>query len=82
VVDWIIGAVMVLALGVLLWMIVTGRPARGDAGGIAALTAFHDFQAKDKQQAVEMIIEQKAGKRLGDQTTGDGEDNEHEQVDH
>ncbi len=71
--DWIIGSVMVLALAGLLWMIITGRPSRGESnGGIASLSAFHDFQPKDKQNAVEMIIEQKAGKRLEEQSTAEG----------
>ena len=79
--DWIAGAVMVLALAALFWMIVTGRPFRGEgSGGIASLSAFHDFQAKDKQNAVEMIIEQKAGKRLDEQTTGEGTSDESEQI--
>jgi len=29
------------------------------------LTAFHDLQPKDKQEAIEQVIEQKAGKRWG-----------------
>jgi hypothetical protein len=71
--DWIIGSAMVLALAGLFWMIITGRPSRGgSSGGIASLSAFHDFQPKDKQNAVEMIIEQKAGKRLEEQSTGEG----------
>jgi hypothetical protein len=72
-IDWIIGAVMVLTLAALFWMIVTGRPSRGESrGGIATLSAFYDFQPKDKQNAVEIIIEQKAGKRLDEQSTGEG----------
>ncbi len=39
----------------------------------AALTVFHDLQPKDKQEAVEVTIEQKAGKRQFDQTNGDNQ---------
>ncbi|MGA9363187.1 MAG: hypothetical protein WBW16_02350 [Bacteroidota bacterium] len=38
--------------------------------GIATLTAFHDFQPKDKQHAIEIVMEQKAGKKLEEQDTG------------
>jgi hypothetical protein len=38
--------------------------------GIATLTAFHDFQPKDKQHAIEIVMEQKAGKKLQEQDTG------------
>jgi biopolymer transport protein ExbB/TolQ len=38
--------------------------------GIATLTAFHDFQPKDKQNAIEILMEQKAGKKLEEQETG------------
>ncbi|MBA4312853.1 MAG: hypothetical protein C0417_09510 [Chlorobiaceae bacterium] len=32
--------------------------------GIATLTAFHDFQPKDKQEAIEYVMEEKAGKKM------------------
>ncbi len=35
--------------------------------GISTLTAFHDFQPKDKQHAIEIVMEQKAGKKLEEQ---------------
>jgi hypothetical protein len=38
--------------------------------GIATLTAFHDFQPKDKQHAIEIVMEQKARKKLEEQETG------------
>ncbi|MBU1298395.1 MAG: hypothetical protein KKG06_12355 [Bacteroidetes bacterium] len=37
---------------------------------IASLTAFHDFQPKDKQEAIEIVIEQKAGKKWEEQESG------------
>jgi hypothetical protein len=79
--DWIIGTVMLLSLAGLFWMIIRGGPSRGErSGGIASLSAFHDFQAKDRQNAVEMIIEQKAGKKLEEQSTGQGKENEPQQI--
>jgi hypothetical protein len=42
---------------------------------IANLTAFHEFQTKDKQEAIEVTIEQKAGKLWKSQESGDGNKN-------
>jgi len=42
--------------------------------GAATLTAFHDFQSRDKQHAIEIVMEQKAGKKLEEQ--GSGQDKE------
>lgn len=42
--------------------------------GISALTAFHDFQPKDKQHAIEIVMEQKAGKKMEEQESGEGKD--------
>ncbi len=38
--------------------------------GLASLTAFHDFQPKDKQHAIEIVMEQKAGKTMEEQESG------------
>jgi hypothetical protein len=38
---------------------------------IASLTVFHDFQPKDKQEAIEYVMEQKAGKKMEEQESGD-----------
>ena len=39
--------------------------------GIATLTAFHDFQTKDKQDAIEYVMEEKAGKKMAEQESGE-----------
>ena len=52
-----------------LWVIVNGTFSKRGAG-IATLTAFHDFQPKDKQEAVQEIVQQKAGKKMEEQKTG------------
>lgn len=39
--------------------------------GIATLTAFHDFQPKDKQEAIEYVMEEKAGKKMEEQESGE-----------
>jgi hypothetical protein len=41
------------------------------SAGFAALTAFHDLQAKDKQNAFVIIIEQKGGKKMKEQESGE-----------
>jgi len=68
----IIGIGVVLLAG-LLWAVATGKFTFNSPGS-ASLTAWHDFQPKDKQDAVEVIIEQKAGKRWEEQHSGEGED--------
>ena len=40
---------------------------------ITSLTAFHDFQARDKQKVIEYVIE-KAGKKMKEQKGGQGKD--------
>lgn len=42
--------------------------------GIATLTAFHDFQPKDKQEAIEYVMEEQAGKKMQEQESGEKKD--------
>jgi len=37
---------------------------------IASMTAFHDFQPKGKQEAIEYVMEEKAGKKMEEQESG------------
>jgi len=46
------------------WIVWNGSP-------IASVTAFHDFQPKDKQEAIEYVMEQKAGKKMQEQENGE-----------
>ena len=55
----------------LFFAIVTGRMP-GHGGSAAGLTAFHAFQPKDKQNAIEVIIDENAGKRWEEQENGEG----------
>ena len=57
-----LGLGLVVAGGLLVYAIVTGRMPKG-GGGLAGLTVFHDWQPKDKQEAVEVIIDENANKR-------------------
>lgn len=61
--------VFVLIALLLAGIVTMIRSPKGSAG-IASLTAFHDLQAKDKQNAIEIIIEQKGGKKMVEQESG------------
>jgi hypothetical protein len=42
-------------------------------GNFASLTAYHDFQPKNKQNAIEIVVEKKAGKKMEEQESGEDE---------
>ena len=62
-------------LVILVWIVATGQLKSSGPGG-AALTSMHDFSPRDRQEAIEIIMEQKAGKRWEEQHSGDGEDDD------
>ncbi len=74
--DFIVYTILI-GLAILLFvMIINGSiSSRGESSG-AWLTAFHDFQPKDKQNAVEVIMQEKAGKQKESQKSGEGKDAE------
>jgi hypothetical protein len=41
------------------------------SGSFASMAAFHDMQAKDKQNAMESVIEQQAQKKWEEQESGE-----------
>jgi hypothetical protein len=59
------GVGVVLIVGVIMIVI---KPKRW--GNFASLTVYHDFQPKDKQEAVEIVMEKKAGKKIEEQESG------------
>ena len=69
--DAVVWIVLVGLAILLLGAIVGGWMPHGGGSG-ASLTAFHAFQPKDKQRAVEVIIDEKAGKRWVSQANGLG----------
>lgn len=71
--DIILILIGVGILVILVWVVSTGQLKSGGPGG-AALTSMHDFSPRDRQEAIEIIMEQKAGKRWEEQHSGDGED--------
>jgi hypothetical protein len=42
------------------------------SGSFASMAAFHDMQGKDKQNAIEIVIEQRAEKKWKEQESGEG----------
>jgi len=77
----IIAAALVAALFLLVLGIATGWFSRQRRGAMGFLTAYHDFSPKDKQEAVEIVIEKKAGKKLFAQASGEDKNNESKQTD-
>lgn len=70
--------IMIILLGIgilaiLVWIVATGKLKSSGPGG-AALTSMHDFSPRDRQEAIEIIVEQKAGKRWEEQQSGEGKD--------
>jgi len=67
---------VVIAILVLLACCIVIGIARGwfrsRGSATAFLTAFHDLQPRDKQEAIEAVMEQKAGRRLGTDLSGEG----------
>ena len=45
------------------------------SGSFASMAAFHDMQSKEKQNAIETVIEQQAEKKWEEQESGKGIDN-------
>ena len=68
--DVIVWCVLILLAVSLVFAIASGK-FYNRRSGIATLTAFHDFQPKDKQEAVEVIVEEKAGKKMEEQESGE-----------
>jgi hypothetical protein len=68
----------ILVLSATAFLLVYGIIAmvinRHTIGNFASLTAYHDFQTKDKQEAVEVVMEKKAGNKFEDRE--DGKDKE------
>ncbi len=66
---WIIIILIVIAF--LIYATKQGWIMWRGGRGIATLTAFHDFQPKDKQAAIEIVIEKQAGKKMEEQKSGE-----------
>ena len=60
-----IGVVVVLIAGILMAIMDKSRTKRST--GFGAMTAFHDMKSKEKQNAMETIIEKQAEKKWEEQ---------------
>jgi hypothetical protein len=70
--DFIFILIGIAMLAALIWAVATGKLKSNGPGG-AALTAMHDVLPQDKQAAIEIVMEQKAGKKWEEQESGEGE---------
>ncbi len=70
----LIYALIGLMIVILVRIFLKGSLNANSGASGAALTALHDLQPKDKQQAVEMIILEKAGAEKESQKSGAGSD--------
>jgi hypothetical protein len=61
----VLGVIALLLAGIVSMI---REPKKG--AGAASLTAFHDLQPQDKQKAMEMVMELKAGKKMEEQESG------------
>ena len=68
--------VLIAAAVLLFFGIVTGWFLRHRKGAMGILTAYHDFSPRDKRNAVGIVIEQKAGKKMFAQESGEDKENE------
>jgi hypothetical protein len=68
------GILLLIVLGVvaifLVFATIKGWVRWKGGSPIASMTAFHDFQPKDKQEAIEYVMEEKAGKKMEEQENG------------
>ncbi len=61
--------IIVLTLLLVIGIVVIIMKGNGRSN-FASLTAYHDFQVKDKQDAVEIVMEEKSGKKMEEQESG------------
>jgi hypothetical protein len=65
-----IGIIILLLAGI-VYAIASKNGTKG-SGSFASMAAFHDMQGKDKQNAIETVIEQQAEKKWEEQESGQG----------
>ena len=72
------GTIIIILAGIALvawvvWYASSGKMSSGGGSGSSFLTGFHDFQPRDKQEAIEIVMEQNEGKRWEEQESGEGD---------
>ena len=67
--------IILFSLGLVVlvvWMSASGKFSDGGSSPMS-ITAMHDMLPRDKQEAIEIVIEAKAGKQWEEQESGDGD---------
>jgi hypothetical protein len=67
----IIGLIVILLTGIISAIASKDKKLQ-HSGSFASMAAFHDMQSGEKQKAVEIVIEQQAGKKWEEEESGDG----------
>ena len=70
-------ALLALVIAVIV-TIAHGSMNHDSGAGPAVMTAFHDFAPADKQRAMEIVVEEKSGKKWMEQESGKTKDPETE----
>lgn len=68
-----IGIIIFLLAGIISIFVIKDKKSLQRSGSFASMAAMHDFQTKEKQKAMETIIEQKADKKLEEQESDERE---------
>jgi hypothetical protein len=68
-----IAVIVVLLAGIIFAIVNKDEKRLQRSGSFASMAAFHDFQGKDKQNAVEIIIEKQAEKKWEEEESGEEE---------
>ena len=66
VIQWsLFGIALLMIIGIVVVIVKHKR-----WGNFASLTVYHDLQTRDRQDAVEIVMEEKAGKKMEEQESG------------
>jgi hypothetical protein len=71
-------AIILFSVGLVVlvvWMSARGKFSDGGSSAMS-ITAMHDMLPRDKQEAIEIMIEAKAGKKWEEQESGEGDGGE------
>jgi hypothetical protein len=73
-------AIILFSIGIVVlvvWMSASGKFSNGGSSAMS-ITAMHDMLPRDKQEAIEIMIEEKAGKKWEEQKSGEGKGDKEE----
>ncbi len=67
----VIGIIVLLLAGIISIFVSKDKKRLQRSGSYASMVAFHDMQPKDKQKAIEIVMEQKEQKTWKEEKNGD-----------